>query len=262
MDRRLLKNRIKTIHNRLEKVRKQRDQGRRARQRALLPTVAIVGYTNAGKSTLFNRLTGSEVYVANKLFATLDPTLRQISLPAAGNIILADTVGFIRNLPHDLVEAFSATLEETQDASLLLHVIDIHDPERDAHTQQVNQVLEQIGAADVPRLLVFNKIDLLADVEPGVDLNLEKKPFRIRISATKNQGLDLLLQAVADLVYGDPVFRTIVLTPKQGKLRAKLYAMNAVLHERTDTEGNTILSIRMAHYDYERLFPEEVIEEI
>lgn len=258
-DRRMIKNRIKTINNRLEKVRKTRDQGRRARRRALLPTVAIVGYTNAGKSTLFNKLSGADVFVADQPFATLDPTLRQIDLPGSGNVILADTVGFIRHLPHDLIEAFSATLEETRDASLLLHVVDIHDPEREAHNEQVNAVLEQIGADKVPRLLVYNKIDLLADLEPGIDYDLEGKPTRVKISAENNLGLAELRKAISDLVYGDPVYRTLILNPSQGKLRSQLYAMDTVLDERTDSEGNFVISISMAKVDFDRLFPEEDI---
>lgn len=256
-DRRLLRKRIKTIHSRLDKVHLQRDQGRRSRRRALLPTIAIVGYTNAGKSTLFNKLSGAEAYVADKPFATLDPTFRQITLPGAAKVILVDTVGFIRNLPHDLIEAFSATLEETRDASLLLHIIDSHDEEREEHTEQVNLVLEKIGADKIPKLLVYNKIDLQESNEPGVDRDVDNRPIRARISAHHNIGLDYLRAAIADLVYGDPVYRTIVLSPEQGRLRSQLYEMDAVLDERTDTEGNTILSIRLAKSDFERMFPEE-----
>lgn len=258
-DRRLLRKRIKTIHGRLNKVHSQRDQGRRARRRALLPTVAVVGYTNAGKSTLFNKLSGADAYVANKPFATLDPTFRQINLPGAGKVVLADTVGFIRNLPHDLIEAFSATLEETRDASLLLHIIDIHDEECEARTEQVNLVLQKIGADQVPRLLVYNKIDLLEMAEPGIDRDINNRPIRVRISAEHNQGLNYLRAAIADLVYGDPVYRTLALFPNQGRLRSQLYEMDAVLDERTDTEGNTILSIRMAKSDFERMFPYDAI---
>ena len=256
-DRRLLRKRIKTINSRLEKVHIQRDQGRRARRRALLPTVAIVGYTNAGKSTLFNKLSGAAAYVADKPFATLDPTFRQMTLPGAGKVVLVDTVGFIRNLPHDLIEAFSATLEETRDASLLLHIIDIHDAEREEHTEQVNLVLEKIGADQIPRLLVYNKIDLQEMTEPEIDRDVHNHPIRVRISAHLDLGLNYLRTAIADLVYGDPIYRTLVLSPDQGRLRAQLYEMDSVLDERTDMEGNTILSIRMSKSDFERMFPEE-----
>ncbi|MGE3919434.1 MAG: ribosome rescue GTPase HflX [Gammaproteobacteria bacterium] len=254
-DRRLIRNRIKTIRSRLDKVQKSRAQNRRARQRSLLPTVALVGYTNVGKSTLFNLLSGAHVYVANKPFATLDPTMRQIALPGAGPIILADTVGFIRDLPHDLIEAFSATLEETREASLLIHVIDSQDESREAHIVQVNEVLAQIGAQNIPRLLVYNKIDLRPELKPDIIKNAEGKPAISHISVRENLGIDLLLQAIADLVYGDPVYRTITLTQKEGKLRALLYEMSAVLNEQVDDAGNLVLSIRMAKFDFERLFP-------
>lgn len=257
-DRRLLRNRIKTINQRLEKVRRQRGQSRKARHKALLPTVALVGYTNAGKSTLFNQLTGADVYVANKPFATLDPTLRQISLPGTSGVILADTVGFIRHLPHDLVEAFSATLEETRDASLLLHVIDVHDEERHAHAKQVDEVLELIGAEHVPRLFVHNKIDLLNDYMPNLERDFANKPKAVHVSANKQLGFDLLRQAIAEMVYGDPVYRTIILTPDQGKLRADLYQLKAVLKEHVDPEGQWVINIRLAKNDYQRLFPEEI----
>ena len=160
-DRRLLRARIKSIQGRLLKVRKQRDQGRRARRRAELPTLSLVGYTNAGKSTLFNRLTDSEVYAADQLFATLDPTLRRLDLDNIGPVVMADTVGFIAHLPHKLVAAFKATLEETLNADLLLHVIDAATEQRDEHIHQVNDVLEEIGARDIPQLQVYNKLDLL-----------------------------------------------------------------------------------------------------
>jgi GTP-binding protein HflX len=159
-DRRMINARIKMINKRLDKVERQREQGRRARSRAEVPTVSVVGYTNAGKSTLFNVLTGAHVYAADQLFATLDPTLRRLELPGIGPLVLADTVGFIRHLPHDLVAAFRATLEETCQADLLLHVIDAHDPERRAHIEQVNAVLREIGADDIPQLCVYNKVDL------------------------------------------------------------------------------------------------------
>jgi GTP-binding protein HflX len=257
-DRRLIKNRIKTINKRLHKVKLQRDQGRRSRKKALIPIVSIVGYTNVGKSTLFNKLTGADVFVANQPFATLDPTLRLINLAGAGKVIIADTVGFIRHLPHDLIEAFSATLEETHDASLLLHIIDIADESRASHIEQVNQVLEQIGADKVPQLLVYNKIDALEECEPGVEFDMHNKPKLVRIAAAKNLGLEALKKAIADLVYGDPVYRTIILAPDQGKLRALLYDMEAVISERCDENGYWVISIKMAKADFMRLFPGEL----
>lgn len=200
VDRRLLRDRIKSITQRLEKVKQQRGLGRRARQRSQIPSVSLIGYTNAGKSTLFNRLTRADVYVANQLFATLDPTLRRVNLPTLGTVILADTVGFIRDLPHDLVNAFHATLEETLQADLLLHVIDGHNPEREQYIAEVQKVLQQIGAEQVPQLQVFNKLDLLPDQSPRIDRNGEGQPIRVWLSAESGAGLDLLQQALAELL--------------------------------------------------------------
>ncbi len=252
-DRRLLRNRIKYIHKRLEKVRSQRHQSRSARQKALLPTVSLVGYTNAGKSTLFNLLTHSEVYVADQLFATLDPSLRKLAIPGAGKIILADTVGFIRHLPHDLVEAFSATLQETQEASLLIHVIDVHDPDRQAHMQEVEQVLEQIEANEIPRLLVYNKIDMSDSLSPGIVRDSDDKPVRVNISAQKQLGIDALMQAISERVFGNPVYRTISLSPQEGKLRSQLYQKGAVQSETMDADGNWILHLKLLKEDYEQM---------
>jgi len=197
VDRRLIRNRIKTINKRLEKVRKQRDQGRRARSKAVIPTIALVGYTNVGKSTLFNVLTGAAVFSANQLFATLDPTLRRVFLPELGQAILADTVGFIRHLPHQLVEAFRATLEEVSQADLLLHVIDAHDPAQLAHVEQVNSVLSEIDAAEVPQILVYNKIDLCPDLIPRLEPATEKYPAAAWISAEKRLGIEDLKRLIA-----------------------------------------------------------------
>lgn len=255
-DRRLLRIRIKAINKRLSKVRMQRDQGRRARRRQAIPTVSLVGYTNAGKSTLFNRITGADVYAANQLFATLDPTLRRMSLPGASTALLADTVGFISHLPHDLVEAFRATLEETRDASLLLHVIDMSHPEYRDDIEHVNEVLQAIGAQDVPQIQVYNKIDVIDGACARVEYDAEGKAARVWGSAQTGEGLDELRQAIAAHLFGEPLYRSLCLTPNEGKTRAQLYELGAVLSERVDGEGNWLLSVRISRADFYALFPE------
>ncbi|MGH8083621.1 MAG: ribosome rescue GTPase HflX, partial [Lysobacter sp.] len=195
-DRRLLQKRLEQLQKRLDKVEVQRTQMRRARMRSELPRVALVGYTNAGKSTLFNAMTGAEAYAADQLFATLDPTVRRIDLPGGG-AVLADTVGFVRNLPHDLVAAFRSTLSEAREADLLLHVIDAADPLRDERIAQVDAVLKEIGAGDLPQVLVFNKIDRLDGAVPRIDRPGEEK-LRVFVSARDGQGLDLLRTALGE----------------------------------------------------------------
>lgn len=200
-DRRLIRKRIQVIEKRLDKVRKQREQSRRARQRATLPTIALVGYTNAGKSTLFNYLARSDVYVADRLFATLDPTLRRMNLPGFGSVILADTVGFIRHLPHDLVEAFHATLQEVTEADLLLHVVDVSDEKRQMNREAVDQVLESIGAKNVPRLIVFNKIDLCENFKTALDLTISSHDIRVFISAKEGLGIRNLQAVICEFLH-------------------------------------------------------------
>jgi GTP-binding protein HflX len=197
-DRRLLSQRIKSLKKRLDKVRSQRDQGRRSRQRGGVPVVSLVGYTNMGKSTLFNKVTSAEVYADDRLFATLDPTLRRLKLHDTEMLVLADTVGFIRELPHDLVESFSSTLEETRDAALLLHVVDCAASDRDDLIHHVNEVLAQIEADEVPQLIVYNKIDKLDDMQPRVERNADGQIERIWLSAQTGEGLDLLRQALQE----------------------------------------------------------------
>lgn len=249
-DRRLLGNRIKFIKKRLEKVRSQRQQGRRARQKAEIPTVSLVGYTNAGKSTLFNKLTEAKVYAADQLFATLDPTLRRVEIPELGAIILVDTVGFIRDLPHDLVDAFRATLEETLNADLLLHIVDSHDAQRREKIAAVNDVLKDINAETMPQLLVYNKIDLLEKSKPRIDYDGDNKPSRVRVSALSSAGFDVLLEAIRELLASDIREYEFVLNPSQGKLRAKLYEIGTVLKDDVDENGNWIMSVRLQQHEF------------
>lgn len=254
MDRRVIRQRIQFIKKRLIKVRQQREQGRRARRRAVIPTVALVGYTNAGKSTLFNQLTGADVYVANRLFATLDPTLRRIELPEIGPVILADTVGFIRHLPHDLVEAFQATLEEVTEADLLLHVVDANGGHREGNINQVNSVLESINANHVPQVLVYNKIDLCQDFNVFLDHNAESEVKRTSISAQEGTGVVELLRIMSNLLGKNVIQRSLILTPKEAKLRAELYRLKALLSEHIDDEGNYHVVVRLPKAEFERLF--------
>ena len=259
-DRRLIRGRIKNILGRLEKVQKQREQGRRARQRAEIPTVSLVGYTNAGKSTLFNRITEAQVYAADQLFATLDPTLRKLELPDVGPIILADTVGFIRHLPHELVAAFKATLQETQEADLLLHVIDVADERQAENMQQVQDVLHEIGADEIPQLLICNKIDKLADGSARIDTNDEGLPIRVWLSAQTGDGIDLLQEALVQRLRPSMVDVSLRIPPSMGKLRGKLYAMKSVTGEETRDDGQLALHVRMSAVDWQRL-SKQVAEE-
>lgn len=250
MDRRLIRERIATLKRHLETVRSRRAQNRQARTRSNIPTVSIVGYTNAGKSTLFNALTGDRTFASSQLFATLDTTIRRLSLPTGEPVLLADTVGFIRDLPHDLVAAFRATLEEAREADLLLHVIDSADPERIARIQQVRDVLTEIGADDVPFLQVFNKIDLREGELPRIERDEQGRPARIFVSARENRGLDMLRQAIAELLRPDAAERLLVLPPRAARLRARLFALRAIREEKLDEAGNCHLKVVMS---YERL---------
>jgi len=259
-DRRLLRVRIRQIKQKLEKVRSQREQARRGRRRADIPSVSLVGYTNAGKSTLFNALTTSEVYAADQLFATLDPTLRRLQLDDLGPIVLADTVGFIRHLPHKLVEAFRATLEESSNSDLLLHVIDAHEPERMAQIEQVQNVLKEIGAHELPMLEVYNKLDLLDGVEPQIQRDADGKPLRVWLSAREGRGLELLRQAVAELLGEDLFVATLQLPQRLGRLRAQFFALGAVQSEEHDELGRSLLAVRLPRVELNRLVSREGLE--
>lgn len=259
-DRRLLRVRIRQIRQRLEKVRSQREQARRGRKRAEIPLVSLVGYTNAGKSTLFNAMTASRVYAANQLFATLDPTLRRLDLDNLGSLVLADTVGFIRHLPHKLVEAFRATLEESSNSDLLLHVIDAHEPERMAQIEQVMNVLGEIGADNLPILEVYNKLDLLEGMEPQIQRDADGKPQRVWISARDGRGLDLLRQAIAELLGDDLFVGTLRLSQGLGRLRAQFFALGAVRSETHDEEGGSLLAVRLPRAELNRLVSREGLQ--
>lgn len=252
-DRRLLGKRIATLNQRLERIVGQRAQGRRARQKAELPTLSLVGYTNAGKSTLFNRLTQAGVFQADQLFATLDPTLRRLELPEGRTVILADTVGFVSDLPHELVAAFRSTLEETRGAELLLHVIDAAGARREGCMADVQEVLDEIGVGDTPQLEVFNKIDLLPDTEPRVERDEEGRARRVWLSAARGDGIDLLLSAIAEHFAAEWVLHRVRLGPAEGGLRAWFFNHAQVLAESHTDQGGWDLEVRVPRLDLDRL---------
>ncbi|MBK7043262.1 MAG: GTPase HflX [Rhodanobacteraceae bacterium] len=237
LDRRMISNRVKALESRLDKVEVQRTQARRKRERGDLPVVTLVGYTNAGKSTLFNAITGAGVYAADQLFATLDPTLRKLDGLASGPAILADTVGFVRDLPHDLVAAFRSTLSEVKTADLLLHVVDASDPNRNERIEQVNAVLADIDAGDVPQLLVFNKIDRVPDLKPRRERIDDAGHERVFVSAIDGLGLELLRAAIGDRFAGTRVCQSILLGHDQARLRARLFEAGVVAAEHADDNG-------------------------
>jgi len=252
-DRRLLRERIKTIRKRLEKVERQREQGRRSRKRANVPTVSLVGYTNAGKSTLFNRLTESGVLAADQLFATLDPTHRRININEQQSVILADTVGFIRHLPHDLVAAFKATLQESREADILLHVIDASDDRREDNKEQVYLVLDEIGANDSPLVEVYNKSDKVDGMSARVEKDPETERYRVYCSAVTGAGLDGLYETIAALLQQDWVESVLRLSPAEMALRGQLYDLKCVQSERITEQGEFIIEVRMTVADWKRL---------
>ena len=251
-DRRLLADRIRQIRLRLDRVERQREQGRRARCKADLPTVSLVGYTNAGKSTLFNALTQADVYVADQLFATLDPTLRRLDLPGAEPVVLADTVGFINRLPHELVAAFRSTLRETGEASLLVQVIDASHPDREAMIEQVETVLAEIGAAEVPQLRVFNKIDLSGE-PPRLERDADGQARAVWASAMTGAGIDLLLAALTERLRGEAVHGWLCLPPMAARLRARLFSLGAVVAEHAGPEGECLIEVRTSRGNMEWL---------
>ena len=259
-DRRLVDRRIRVVRERLEQVRARRRLSRRARARSGIPVVALVGYTNAGKSTLFNRLTGAGVLAEDRLFATLDPTLRRIDLGGGDAVVLADTVGFIRQLPHDLVAAFRATLEETQEARLLVHVVDATTPDRGERIRDVHDVLRTIGAGEVPRLEVFNKCDALApgDLEaesgwPRMEPGSGARPARVLASAGTGAGIDLVVEAIRLHAGRSRVTRIARIPPSQGRLRAAIHACANVVEEVGEPDGASLMTFRIESAAFARL---------
>jgi len=247
-DRRLIRERVKHLTRRLEKVRAQRLSRRKARHKIPIPTVSLVGYTNAGKSTLFNRLTGAGVYVADQLFATLDPTMRRVPLAGNAEVILADTVGFIRHLPHQLVEAFKSTLEEVAEADLLLHVVDGSSPERREQIEQVQKVLREIEADHLPQITVFNKIDLTGE-SPRLERDETGRITRVFLSAVSGAGVELLLEALSEHSRRGRVTQCLRLPPAAGRLRALIYEHLNVVHETSTDHGEWLLDIELSQPD-------------
>ena len=243
-DRRLLGQRVKVLTRRLEKIQQQRETGRQQRAEIPVPSLALVGYTNAGKSTLFRSLTGADAYIADQLFATLDPTVRRITLPGGTPVVAADTVGFIRELPHELVAAFQSTLTEAREATLLLHVVDASDPRRDDHIAQVDSVLREIGAAEIPQVIVYNKIDRLG-FEPRVDRDAEGRATAVWISAERRLGLDLLSGAIAERIARFARLARVHVPAAAGALRSRLYAAKAVREERSADDGSIELLVEL-----------------
>ncbi|MDE2338467.1 MAG: GTPase HflX [Gammaproteobacteria bacterium] len=251
-DRRLIAQRVRLLTRRLEKIRQQRETGRQVRAEIPVPSLALVGYTNAGKSTLFRALTGTEAYIADQLFATLDPTVRRIALPGGTQVVVADTVGFIRELPHELVAAFQSTLTEAREATLLLHVVDASDPRRDEHIAQVNDVLTQIGAQDIPQVLLYNKIDRLGRAA-GVERDAQGEASAVWISAASREGLELLMSVLAERLSRRTRDARVRLPPGAGALRSRLYAAKVVRAEHAAEDGSIELAVQLPEAEVQAL---------
>ena len=258
-DRRLIGKRIRTLAAKLEKLAQRRDTGRKVRKRVPVPSIALIGYTNAGKSTLFRALTGADAYVADQLFATLDPTVRRLHLPHTPELVVADTVGFIRDLPHQLVAAFRSTLMEAREADLLLHVVDAADPDRERHIEQVDALIASIGADSIPQLRVYNKIDRLGR-PPALARGALGEPAAVWLSAARGAGVELLRDALQE-IFGQAAMRlAVVLPPSQGRLRAKLYERRLVREESALPDGETRLVVESSHQELETLCREAGVD--
>ena len=254
LDARIIRDRIRRVRARLEAVHRQRQRSRRHRARTGVPTVALVGYTNAGKSTLFNALTDAGATVADQLFVTLDPLMRRTDIDGVGKVVLADTVGFIRDLPHSLVEAFKATLEQVAEADLLLHVVDAAAPNAEDLARHVDAVLEEIGADNVPTITVLNKADLMDEHRsPVLQDTCDRELARVVVSARDGAGLPTLKKALGRAlgVTARPV--TVLLDSGSGKLRARLYALGAVQAETVQEDGTLALRVQLDRAETARL---------
>ena len=252
-DKRLISKRIKYLGKRLEKVHKQHDLGRKSRRKKDLPMISLAGYTNAGKSTLFNRLTNSHVYADDKLFATLDSTIRRVILPAAGEAVVADTVGFIQDLPHELVAAFKSTLEETRQANVLLHVVDASDNDNGDKIEQVEDIIEQIGAQEIPSIIVMNKIDEMSDFHPRVDKDYAGNIYRVWLSAHTGEGIDLLYQALSERLSGMMTYAGIQLDVQSAYIRSEIHKVGFIQKEKMNEFGQWLLEINVTRHYLKRL---------
>ena len=252
-DKRLISIRIKNINKRLAKVHKQHDLGRKSRLKKELPMISLVGYTNAGKSTLFNRLTNANVYADDKLFATLDSTIRRVILPAAGEAVIADTVGFIRDLPHELVEAFKSTLEETRQANVLLHVVDASDANNRDKIEQVEGIIEQIDAQNIPSIIVMNKIDEIGDFSPRVDKDNNGNIYRVWLSAHSGEGIDLIYKALSQSLSGMMTYARIQLDVQSAFIRSEIHKIGFIEKEIMNEFGQWLLEINVTRHYLERL---------
>lgn len=256
-DKRLISIRIKNINKRLHKVHKQHDLGRKARIKNELPMISLAGYTNAGKSTLFNRLTKSKVYADDKLFATLDSTIRRVILPAAGEAVIADTVGFIQDLPHELVEAFKSTLEETRQANVLLHVVDASDINNRDKIDQVQEIIEQIEAQDIPSIIVMNKIDEISGFSPRLDKDDQGNIYRVWLSANTGEGIDLLYKALSQSLSGMMTFARIKLDVQSAYIRSEIHKVGFIQKEIMNEFGQWLLEINVTSHYLERLLDKQ-----